>query len=112
MNGERKIISFTIISLGEVYEVRTFENEYRNLMVLLNDKIYTDDFGQCGGQGRCATCLVEVKVPHGGLLTLERNEEATIAKKGGTGKNTRLSCQIFINDALNGAVISIPDDLF
>lgn len=111
MNGERKTISFTVTSFGEEYEVQTYENEYRNLMVLLNDKIYMEDFGQCGGQGRCATCLVEVTAPNGGLLTLERNEQSTIAKKGEVGQNARLSCQIFISDALNGAVINIPDDL-
>ena len=112
MNGEREIIAFTIISCGEAYDVRTFENEYRNLMVLVNDKIYTEDFGQCGGQGRCATCMVEVTTPNESLLTLERNEQSTIAKKGEVGKNARLSCQIFINNALDGAIINIPDDLF
>lgn len=111
MNGERKAISFTVTGFGEEYAVQTYENEYRNLMVLLNDKIYMEDFGQCGGQGRCATCLVEVTAPGGGLLTPERNEQSTIGKKGAVGKNVRLSCQIFINDALNGAVINIPDDL-
>ena len=108
---ERKIVSFTVISFGEEYTIETYENEYRNLMVLLNDKIYMEDFGQCGGQGRCATCMVEVAAPDSVLLTLERNEQSTIAKKGEVGKNARLSCQIFINDALNGAVINIPDDL-
>ena len=111
MNGERKVISFTVTGFGEEYTVQTYENEYRNLMVLLNDKIYMEDFGQCGGQGRCGTCLVEVTASGGGLLTHERNEQSTIAKKGWVGQNTRLSCQIFINDALNGAVINIPDDL-
>ena len=112
MNGERKVISFTVVSFGEKYEVQTYENEYRNLMVLLNDRIYMEDFGQCGGQGRCATCMVEVTTTNESFLTLERNEQSTIAKKGEVGKNARLSCQIFINNALNRAVINIPEDLF
>jgi ferredoxin len=56
--------------------------------------------------------MVEVTTPNESLLTLERNEQSTIAKKGEVGKNARLSCQIFINNALDGAIINIPDDLF
>ncbi|HRN57778.1 MAG TPA: 2Fe-2S iron-sulfur cluster-binding protein [Agriterribacter sp.] len=112
MNGERKTISFTVISFGEAYAVQTYENEYRNLMTLLNDKIYMEDFGQCGGQGRCATCMVEVATPHGTLLTRERNEEHTLTKNGEVAEKYRLSCQIFINDALNGAVIHVGADMY
>ncbi|HTN06703.1 2Fe-2S iron-sulfur cluster-binding protein [Agriterribacter sp.] len=112
MDGSGQHISFTVISEGEEYIIQTCENEYRNLMVLLNDKIYIEDFGQCGGQGRCATCMVEVTAPNGALLTLERNEQSTIAKKGGATGNCRLSCQIFINSALNGAVINVLSDIY
>lgn len=112
MNGRGKMISFTVISFGEEHKIETYENEYRNLMVLLNDKIYIEDFGQCGGQGRCATCMVEITTNNTILLTLERNEQSTIAKKGGATGNYRLSCQVFINEALNGAVISVRDDIY
>lgn len=112
MNGPGKMISFTVISSGEKHEVQTYENEYRNLMVLLNDKIYIEDFGQCGGQGRCATCMVEITTDNTALLTPERNEQSTLAKKGGAAGHYRLSCQVFINEALNGTVISVPDDIY
>lgn len=112
MNGSGKMISFTVISFGEAHTIQTYENEYRNLMVLLNDKIYIEDFGQCGGQGRCATCMVEITTNNTTFLSLERNEESTLAKKGGADGHYRLSCQVFINDALNGALISVPDDIY
>ena len=112
MNGPGKMISFTVISFGEAYKIQTYENEYRNLMVLLNDKIYIEDFGQCGGQGRCATCMVEITTDNTVLLSLERNEQSTLAKRGGVAENYRLSCQVLINGALNGAVISVPDDIY
>ncbi len=112
MNGSGKMISFTVISFGEEHIIETYENEYRNLMVLLNDKIYIEDFGQCGGQGRCATCMVEIATDNTALLSLERNEQSTMAKRGEVAENYRLSCQVFINDALNGAIISVPDDIY
>ena len=100
------------VRCGEEYEVQTYENEYRNLMVLLSDKIYIEDFGQCGGQGRCATCMVEITTDNTTLFVLERNEQSTIAKKGGASGNSRLSCQVLINEALNGAVIRVLDDIY
>lgn len=112
MNGSGQHISFTVISEGEEYTIQTYENEYRNLMVLLSDKIYMEDFGQCGGQGRCATCMVEVTTTNGVLLSQERNEQSTMAKKGGVTENSRLSCQIFINDALNGAIVRVVADIY
>lgn len=59
MNDERKEISITIIKAGEVNLVKTYLHQYRNLMVLLNNSIYLENFGECGGQGRCATCMVK-----------------------------------------------------
>lgn len=112
MNGIPQQISFTVISEGETYTIHTYENEYRNLMVLLSDKIYIEDFGQCGGQGRCATCMVEVTATDAALFVQERNEQQTMAKKGGVMEKYRLSCQIFITAALNGATIRVITDIY
>lgn len=112
MNVPGKTISFTVIYLENEYTVQTYENEYRNLMVLLNDKIYIEDFGQCGGQGRCATCMVEIATAGSSFSPLERNEQATLIKKGGGGENRRLSCQVFINDRLQGAVVKVVYDIY
>lgn len=112
MNEPERIIVFKVMFLESIYSVQTFENEYRNLMVLLNDKIYIEDFGQCGGQGRCATCLVEIVSENPSLFKMERNENSTLQKKGGEGEARRLSCQIFINHALHGAVVKIIQDIY
>lgn len=55
MNDERKEIFITIINAGDAHLVKTYLQQYRNLMVLLNNSIYLENFGECGGQGRCAT---------------------------------------------------------
>ena len=110
MIEERMEISITIINAGEKYVVKTCLHEYRNLMTLLNNNIYLENFGECGGQGRCATCMVKVDGLRGNANTLERNEAATIGKVGLADEAIRLSCQLLINEDLNGAVIEIKGD--
>ena len=112
MNDERKEISITIIKAGEVNLVKTYLHQYRNLMVLLNNSIYLENFGECGGQGRCATCMVKAVGLKGSATTMERNEAATIGKAGLADEAIRLSCQLLINEDLNGAVIEIAGDEF
>lgn len=107
MNEDKKEITITIINDGRELIVKTFTNEYRNLMVLLNNTVYLESFGECGGQGRCATCLVKVKGLKGNANLIERNEKSTITKTGLVDLNARLSCQLLINEDLDKAVIEI-----
>lgn len=104
---ERKVISITIINDGEKHAVKTYLHEFRNLMVLLNNSIFLENFGECGGQGRCATCLVKVVGLKGNANRIERNEAVTIHKAGLADTETRLSCQLFINADLDGVVVEI-----
>lgn len=110
MNDERKEIFITIINAGDAHLVKTYLQQYRNLMVLLNNSIYLENFGECGGQGRCATCMVKAIGLRGSANTMERNEAATIGKAGLEDEAIRLSCQLLINEDLNGAVIEIAGD--
>lgn len=103
-------IVITVVSDGEEHELHTFPGEYRNLMVLIYDKIYIEDFGDCRGMGRCGTCLIEVLECAVPLQSLGRNEETTLAKSGINGsKNIRLACHIMIEKALNGARFKVLD---
>lgn len=102
-----KEITITVLHEGETTIVKTYLHAYRNLMVLLNDQLYLEYFGECGGQGRCATCLVRVKGKDSLSGTTERNEAATIKKTGFTAADIRLSCQLLINDELDNAVVEI-----
>lgn len=111
MMRDKETIKFTVVEYGNSSEIETHENEYRNLMVLLNDRIYPEDFGECGGQGRCATCAIRVEGGNA-LLTGERNrnEESTLGKNGSFDNNNRLSCQILITDLLDGSIIHIENN--
>lgn len=110
MKEPGKEISITVINAGEVYAVRTYLNEYRNLMTLLNNNVILENFGECGGQGRCATCMVKVENVSGKANIMERNEAATLRKAGPVDKSIRLSCQLLINEDLDGTVIEISGE--
>lgn len=99
-------IPFIAFLEEQKYELASFVNEYRSLMVLLKDKVCPEDFGECGGMGRCGTCLIKVS----GLETnaeFVRNEQSTLGKMGITDPQVRLSCQVQVNDDLKNATVYI-----
>ena len=103
-------ISFRLICFDEEVTIETYEGEFRNLMTLINEKIYVEDFGECKGIGRCGTCLVEVEGLDAIASVMERNEKSTLAKCAVKKSNLRLSCQIMINDALKNSIIKIVEE--
>lgn len=105
-------IEFTGVYGGQEYHLQSYENEYRNLMVLLKDKICPEDFGQCGGMGRCGTCLVNISGLPNNVHESYKNERNTLAKMGVTNPATRLSCQIQIDEDLKNVVIELFDNVY
>ncbi len=103
-------ITFRILSEDDEHIIETYEGEYRNLMALITDKIYVEDFGECKGMGRCGTCVIEIIKTGNEFHSLERNEEATLKKTGITNPNYRLACQILINEELRNATFRILYD--
>jgi ferredoxin, 2Fe-2S len=96
------------ISIGEeIHELRTYANEYRSLMMLIHDQVYTDDFGECLGMGKCGTCLVKIKGTVSAPTLYERNEERTLSRSGQAGMGFYLACQIMIDEAINGAIVTV-----
>jgi 2Fe-2S ferredoxin len=93
-------INVDVLYGEEEHHFQTYEGEYRSLMALIFDKIYTDEFGECKGIGRCGTCLVEILASTDDISTYERNEATTISRTSMEGKNLRLSCQIIITNHL------------
>jgi len=70
-------------------------------MHLISDKIYIEDFGDCGGMSRCATCLVQILNQPNFTTQYERNELTTLKRLGYTLPDTRLACQILLNERVN-----------
>jgi 2Fe-2S ferredoxin len=102
-----KDISVTICHDGKIHEIKTYANEYRSLMMLIYDQIYTEGFGECLGMGKCGTCLVEIISSSHELSCYERNEEMTLLRTGITGKEVHLSCQIMIDEYIDGIKVNI-----
>ena len=103
-------IRFTLIYFDEEIIVETYEGEFRNLMVLINEKIYVEDFGECKGIGRCGTCLIETQGLGEAASAKDRNENSTLEKVAVKKPNLRLSCQVMINGALQNSIIKIVEE--
>lgn len=106
MNNKNKISLF-VIENNNKNAIETYVNEYASLMFLLKDKLFLDDFGACGGVGRCATCIVDIKGIKGDSNRKERNEYTTLNKIGCLEGTIRLSCQLYVNDDIDGSHIEI-----
>ena len=109
MQSKINLIFFKLLNGHEEIAVQTHEGEYRNLMVLINEKIYVEDFGECKGIGRCGTCLVEINSTKV-APELDRNEKSTLDKCEVTDTKIRLSCQLMINDYLQNAIVKIVEE--
>jgi 2Fe-2S ferredoxin len=104
-------IKFTGVYEGRKYDLESHKNEYRNLMVLLKDQICPEDFGQCGGMGRCGTCLVKVLEFTRNSEIFYRNEQGTLQKMGIIDPKIRLSCQIQVDEDLNNVFVELQDNI-
>lgn len=100
-------IVFRVSLNTKLFVFTTYEGEYRNLMMLLSEKLCLEDFGECKGIGRCGTCHIKLINPSKQLLLKEGNENSTLSKHGLNSENIRLACQILIDDSINGILIKI-----
>jgi len=110
MITHKRDIFFTLIYEDEEVQIATYEGEYRNLMILINEKLYVEDFGECKGTGRCGTCLVEVTGLSTSAVGMERNEKRTLEKCAIKSTNLRLSCQLMINDSLQNSTVKVVEE--
>lgn len=94
---------------GQCHRITTHPNEYRSLMHLIYDNIYIEDFGECLGMGKCGTCVVQLLNADERLITdFDRNEKETLRKAGVNAPNLRLSCQLILDENIDGLEIKIP----
>lgn len=107
MKNEVPLISFTVIENEQRSSIKVKHGSYPNLMFLLKEALGLDSFGECGGVGRCATCVVQAIGVKGKPAIKERNEPNTLEQLGFTDDVTRLSCQLNITKDLDGAEITI-----
>ena len=102
-------ISFKAQYAGTLHSICTHSTVYGSLMTLLKDRIYPQDFGECGGVGRCGTCLVNIK-NYKSPPSLIGKETNTLTKMGVNDPFARLSCQIQVDENLNNIFVTILSD--
>jgi 2Fe-2S ferredoxin len=107
---DKSKITFHVRYGQDEYYLETFNAEYPNLMELLKDKIYPDGFGECGGMGRCGTCLVHIPPESEIALFRVGNESTTLSKMNCDDFYARLCCQIPVDNTLQNMTISIVAD--
>jgi 2Fe-2S ferredoxin len=100
-------IHLTVLENNSKIPIVTYVGEYSNLMFLLRDTLYLEAFGECGGVGRCATCIIKIMGLTGKSITKERNEPVTLSKIGFTEESIRLSCQLLVTKDLNNTEIEL-----
>ncbi|WP_163268669.1 2Fe-2S iron-sulfur cluster-binding protein [Chelativorans alearense] len=69
--------------------------------------------GECGGSAMCATCHVYIEGgPVGALPSMCDDEDAMLEEAAAERLgNSRLSCQIRMNAALDGIVVRVPEEM-
>lgn len=100
-------IHIRVLVAGEEYQLQTWPGEYRSLMALIYDKVYVEDFAECRGMGRCGTCRVSIDGDATALTGMDRNEAATLSRSGAPGEDIRLSCQILLDENLDGRTVTV-----
>ncbi|WP_276371102.1 2Fe-2S iron-sulfur cluster-binding protein [Chryseolinea sp. H1M3-3] len=110
MPAKKDAIKFFLNCEGKTFVLDTYTHEYRNLMMLIYDKVYLENFGECKGTGRCGTCHILIVDYDGELLTREGNENTTFSKMPFVKSNSRLACQMMVDEKLNGLTIEVIHD--
>jgi 2Fe-2S ferredoxin len=107
MDPNKKNIKLIVEEGNYTYNIETYTFEYRSLMHLITDKIYTENFGDCGGMGRCGSCIIEILNQPATTYIFERNELTTLERSIGVKPNIRLACQMLIDEGINNLHCSI-----
>ncbi len=113
MSTERTIIKITVDYNNELHILEAYPHEYRSLMHFIFDRIYIEDFGDCRGMGRCGTCLVEILNHQYAGDDYQRNELTTLTRLGDVIPNTRLACQILVDERIDNlhCRVILPESL-
>lgn len=102
-------INITIIDReGKEHLVQAPTDMGMNLMELC--KAYElPVLGTCGGMAMCASCQVYIESEHP-MPEMQDDEEAMLSEAFYVEDNSRLGCQVFISENLEGLVIRLAPE--
>ncbi|MEL7533261.1 MAG: 2Fe-2S iron-sulfur cluster-binding protein [Bacteroidota bacterium] len=95
---------------GQKRQLEIQQNPSGNLMEILTEENF-DVPAICGGMISCGTCHVHILSGYDNLEPPEEDEAFLVESLDNfqEGKS-RLSCQVFLTDELDGAVIKVASD--
>jgi ferredoxin, 2Fe-2S len=93
---------------GGVYEVDSTTGE--SLMQIAQNNAIPEIIGDCGGSLSCGTCHVYIDEAWTDRLPPPAaNEKDMVECAVNPRENSRLSCQVFMTDELDGIVVRLPE---
>jgi 2Fe-2S ferredoxin len=108
MTDAPRNIQFVIHYLNKDHKVLINKKTYNDLRDLIINQIGAENFGHCGGTGRCATCMVKICDPNMGPEHLKRKVSAVLQDEiVATDSNIFFACQTTINDDLSNMNIYV-----
>src|SRR5690606_25122169 len=97
-----------ISTANKLIEIPFKRFQYSNTMELIINTYY-EDMGECMGRGLCGTC--HVKLQSGAINDrIEPVEKETLKNLYNTDTNSRLSCQIMVDEKINNMTFKIITD--
>ena len=85
--------------------------EGQSVMEAARDNGVPGIVADCGGSMSCATCHVYIDADWLDRVGVAGEEEQAMLEMAiNPEENSRLSCQVFVNEALDGLIIHVPKD--
>jgi ferredoxin len=100
-------IQISVINKGTEKGFKVPNNIGLNLMEFLKAAEHPEIEGMCGGMALCATCHIKVLDGSSVLEELNDDEVATLETLPEVFNNSRLSCQIKLNEKIKTLKIEI-----
>jgi len=102
-------LSLHVIDFEGIKKTHYFrKGEYRNLMELIVNKT-AEDIGDCKGRAWCGTCHVECD-QFNFSADINIDEKKTLNGLEHKKKNSRLACQIMLDESINEITFTLKGD--
>ncbi len=100
-----------LIAIDRTGKVHRIEGEVgETLMSILKYKGGLDVLANCGGSAMCGTCHIYVAAPwFDQLPPLSEDEDRVLEGLLHRRNNSRLACQNFLTDALDGLTVTLAE---
>ncbi len=111
--AEENTITLTITDReGETHEVEAPTDMNMNLMEVIRSYELAPEgtIGICGGMAMCASCQCYIETEDLPLPKMSEDEEDMLDQAFFVEDNSRLGCQIYMKDKLNGLKVTLAPE--